>query len=566
MNEATFSCLHRYTHKPICAIPCNGEDDMCLNDDDEDPALCKKRNPLPFIISVLIILLFIGCVLGERIYRLEFQTIEEQNRETDVSISEFLDHINNEQYDLPLLSPIFNTIHANGSVKELVKVLESRFESYKLKKVFQLLYRMELPLHEENAYKVELCLKKALGTNALAAKFLDYVTFSCFTKLNLKITNCLNCCTVKLGLHFTTLVTGTASLIIKVSLYYLDFIKDIIFIIFIKKLVPEASASFLSHLLVILIVIFCVSEVSKLHLVVKAKRSLNLSQRSFSITLLTFPFMPAILIYLTERLKYNHTMLNNSSRLESQIGKIDKLITRMKRNENTLENFPQLIIIVIIIGLALSPTATVTVLKGTIDPKDWILYTTASASALTIVRASVTQLKASLDGFLSFVGQLLYGAFIFISITSRLTAIFLYFSQNLGLLPILWHWKFGSIPAEANFMYDKFGKEMEFQEAWILTKDVTYYTWLSYDSFALIFIALVFAQIIASYTVKWKSGDKADIFGHALDSLLSPQTGDIFNIISFTFGNLLLIFPFWILKLNIAKYEPHLHIRNVCIV
>lgn len=319
---------------------------------------------------------------------------------------------------------------------------------------------------------------------------------------------------------------------------------------------PEANASFLFHLLVILIVIICVSEVSKLHLAFSAKNILNLSDRGFLMTLLTFPFLPAILIYVTEKLTYQRDQSHDkSSQLNDRIGKINKLITRMKRNENTLENFPQLIIIMIIIGIALSPTTTVTAMKGTIDPNDWILYVTASISIITIVRASVCQLKASLDGFLSFVGQASYGTFIFISVIARLSATFLYFSPSLGLLPILWHWKFGSILAESNFVYDTInGREIEFQDAWQLTEDVTYYTWITYDKYGLIFVALAFTQISLSFAKRWKSGNKRDAFGQALDSLLSPQTGDILNIVTFTFGNLLLMSPLWILKANIARY------------
>ena len=351
-------------------------------------------------------MIFIGCVLGEILYRLEFQNVREHDRDIDDSILEFLNHNDNDK--IILLKSIYDKIHSEGLVKELIAVLDSKFESYELKEQFQLLHQFELSLHGNNVINVEICLKKALGTNELAAKFLDYVKFSFFTEMNLKFKNSLKTLQEKFGREVTTKLTSIAALVMKVSLYYLDFIKDIIFIIFIKKLVPDVNDSFYFHLLVILIIIFCISEISKLHLAVTAKRSLNLSHRGFLITLLTFPFVPAILFYVIERLNYRNHLMKNSGHFDDKIGKITKLIARMKRNENTLENFPQLIIIVIIIGLSVSPTAAVTALKGTIDPKDGILYFTASLSILTIVRASVMQLKASLDGFLSFVGQLLF--------------------------------------------------------------------------------------------------------------------------------------------------------------
>ena len=527
---------------------------MCLDFEDENPVLCHKTNPIPYIVSIIVTLVIIGCVLGEILYRLEFQTIDEQNRDVNDRLLEYLDLIHN-GHDPILIGANFDKIHSEGLVKELVAVLNLNLHLNELQEAFQFLYQLELSLHG-NHINAELCLKKTLGTNKLAAKFLDYAMYSFATKMNLKIAICLNYVKVRIGSQIISLLTGASTMVMKVSIYYLDFIKDILFIIFIKKLVPEVNDSFHFHLLAILIVIFCISEVSKLHLAVSAKRTLNISHKGYLVTLLTFPLMPAVLIYAIERLTYRKNARKDCIALDNLICKINKLIARMKRNENTLENFPQLIIIVIIIGLALSPTATVTGLKGTIDPKDWILYTTASLSLLTIVRASVTQLKASLDGYLSFTGQLLYGGFIFISITSRLSATFLYFSQNLGLLPILWHWKLGSISAESSFIYDKFyGREMEFQDAWRLTENVTYYTWKSYIFFALVFITLAFIQIIGIFTIRWRSGNKADLFGYALDSLLSPQTGDIANIGLFTFGNLLLTIPLWILKFNIAKYE-----------
>ena len=32
---ATLSCRHRYTKRPICAVPCDGIDDLCENFEDE---------------------------------------------------------------------------------------------------------------------------------------------------------------------------------------------------------------------------------------------------------------------------------------------------------------------------------------------------------------------------------------------------------------------------------------------------------------------------------------------------------------------------------------------------
>ena len=46
--RATLSCLHRYSGLPICARPCDGIDDMCLNYEDEDN--CK----IPSFVDLLL--------------------------------------------------------------------------------------------------------------------------------------------------------------------------------------------------------------------------------------------------------------------------------------------------------------------------------------------------------------------------------------------------------------------------------------------------------------------------------------------------------------------------------
>ena len=66
-EHATFSCLHRYTKRPICAIRCNNLDDLCLNNEDE--LNCRQVNTIQIIVVTLLVVLLIGSALGEVIYR-----------------------------------------------------------------------------------------------------------------------------------------------------------------------------------------------------------------------------------------------------------------------------------------------------------------------------------------------------------------------------------------------------------------------------------------------------------------------------------------------------------------
>ena len=228
-GEATFSCLHRFTGNQICAIPCNGEDDLCRGHLDEDPLLCHKRNPTPYIASFLLTLVIIGCVLGEILYRGEFQRVQERggHEARDSLLLEFLDRVTGEKSpDFNLLKPVFGQIHSREKIPDLVAILDANFDSYELKEIFQLVHRLELWLHEENPVRVELCLMDALGTNTLAEKFMDLVQFSFFTRANLKLKELFKGAKSKIGSRVANFLSSSSMLLLKVSLYYLDFIKD----------------------------------------------------------------------------------------------------------------------------------------------------------------------------------------------------------------------------------------------------------------------------------------------------------------------------------------------------
>ena len=64
---ATLSCRHRYTKRPICAVPCDGIDDLCENFEDER---CNDSS-WKFTLASLFFLMFSAITLGEIIYKFE---------------------------------------------------------------------------------------------------------------------------------------------------------------------------------------------------------------------------------------------------------------------------------------------------------------------------------------------------------------------------------------------------------------------------------------------------------------------------------------------------------------
>jgi hypothetical protein len=59
---ATFSCRHRYTGNWICAVPCDGHDDLCADFEDEK---CDLGTSLIFIVLLVCGLLLLIIASGE---------------------------------------------------------------------------------------------------------------------------------------------------------------------------------------------------------------------------------------------------------------------------------------------------------------------------------------------------------------------------------------------------------------------------------------------------------------------------------------------------------------------
>ena len=272
LEDATFSCLHRNTLKPICAIPCNGHDDMCL--DYADEADCKKSTS--FIEIGLILALFVvsSLVLGEVVFRVENPKnevngdLKEGNSELDEMLN-LLQMRNKEQF----LDQI-----TKDNLKPILQIIELKFVGREKAEMFQLIHK--------SIYQ-KWNLEPILGTNALSAQFIEALSPNFLTKLKWKLAGTSN----------ATLI-HVVSYLAKVSLYYLDTFKDLFFIIFLQNIAQEVTnSSFPSHILALLILIIVINELSKITtLIIASKRTLKLRQKTFILMISTFPFIPATCI------------------------------------------------------------------------------------------------------------------------------------------------------------------------------------------------------------------------------------------------------------------------------
>lgn len=383
---------------------------------------------------------------------------------------------------------------------------------------------------------------------------MDYVEFGFFTKQKLRIVNFLSICTKNINEEKVILLVEMFKFITNMLLYYMDLIKDILFILFLTNVTKGLQVYYEGSVMIILIIVLCGNEVHKLIFIQRIKQTLNFSKWKVLVTIMTFPFMPAILLYTIAKLSFTKKLmtknLNATNEISLKIRDVNKILARMKRNENMLENWPQLTTIIIIIAIYSTPTLTVESLKNTIiDPENVAIYLTALLSSFTIIRTSINDIKAEFNGQLSFKAALIYGTFTFINLASRTLATFLFFTPSLGLIGSLYHGKMGQMTFLLSNSYER---NIRVIDIWKMAQisDFIYITPQGYFS---IFLILVVLQIWIMYNIIHKKYGKVDSFGYALDTITSTSHKRISSLVIFTFGNLVLTFPLWILSHNISK-------------
>ena len=492
-----------------------------------------------------------SCVFGEIIYRSELKDatdLHEKEAGVNAKILHFIEEIDKDGQDIGKLESLFDAIHKEGDVETLIFLLDLRFESYKLAHAFQNIYHFELSIHSDNLINAELCLKNALGTNELAARFMDLVEFSFVTEMKLKITDhfsqkCGN--SSNSNSQIKPILLNVGLLAMKITVYYYDMFKDVIFILILMQFE-------LYFIVLILSISFIANASFQLGSIHGMRKSQKLTDKVYFFMILTFPLFPAYLLYILSRLNYQKLSIGNAASINHKINEVNRTIAAMKRTESVTENFFQMAINILLIGFILSPTATIFSrdYDTIIDANDTFLYVTAFLSVISITMSTVGQVKASFNGYLPFKGVLSYGLFILVSISARISALLLLVTPSYGLLSTTWHYKKGLIPMSHHH---------EDANNWKLV-DLNDILWGSPPPQGFLLDGFAVLQFFITLWVTWKRKKKqsesimwCDTISNILENvLMSPYNGRI-NIIIFTAFNLFLMIPIWVLRYTIAR-------------
>ena len=423
--SATYSCKHKETKNPICAIPCNGQFELCEDDSDED---CQG----PGLIVGLLTSLIFSILFLSSTYAISRGKISNKV-------------INPQQCDLEL--EVWNTAEENPEtvINVLLKLsyLRSILDIKNATSLADSCYKATYPEDVENC-ETDAYYLKVFGTNNFSSFFYDCVKRSLVIKVLLQ----LHYLVPKLHIisrryyiaEIVLFLEGTISL----SLRYSDLTKDILFLHIIwLQLGQYSEGSFPIAIFWTLFVSVVCTEVGNVIFVMSEDFYTNcLWKKVF--TLFFAPFLPAYHIYKIlhyELLKLHCIYSYGSPRGDQQLGvrskqikNVDEKLCRLKLSlsrsqcfHNVLKNIPQLTILLFIILLGNTNSRMVETLENLfVDDSIYLPYALAILSLGSVVRGQINFCKATKNGCLS--GICIVTAYFLVGIVSRFEVSFYSFS------------------------------------------------------------------------------------------------------------------------------------------
>ena len=471
----TFSCVHRYTGTNICANPCDGRDDLCQDYADERG--CEERLAWWTYLLFAIIAVFIWSSIL-RIVEVALPSCgtapDDDSKEQNALKME-----NNHQMAYGKLrlqnsyGPLLNISIKHEETKGYLPLKEFCRKTYDLE--------LEYNANDENA--TNAFFFRIIGTNHTASIFFDNIDDGWLLRkkqLFMKTTKIMEI----EDMRYFRLTIKTVSYMLTVVAYYLDFFKDIM-------LAHRLYSFFPDWLPIILfsITVGCITlcELTKMSFVLNFS-SWSKPKRVFGSM---FIFMvPAVITFQIYRLELQ---LENTARGDvTQQGKLKKcmqllehlklLSSELRANENVLEHLPQLVILLLLILIKKTETTTVPLhLSMNLVPEnEFIIYASATASFLSLVRGQLHLIESKKNGYLPSIGKLFLLAYYIIGTAARVFALLLFFTPILGIFNTVFHNKLGKMGVGAYrvpvygpvkwrtsvFDIDDNGTEISFGELW----------------------------------------------------------------------------------------------------
>ena len=381
-ESATFPCRHRYTNLTICATPCDNKDDFCLDNIDE---ICSKGSAEVTILIVSLLCLS-TLLFGETFFRLSTRPSEDHLIKNEQFQDIFFEGFGKHAKGKKQISKYLKNVHQSKNYPQLLAnymkmISSSNWNHWRC--LVQSIFRCEKEVHRGNAKEIHKCIKNSLGTNANTKLFYDINEpltlkdrlYSLIIQFRITKTLVENYQRSQASIW----IYHYAVCLFKIIVFYLDLVKDVLFVLIYLEYVPVTTDHFFTFRDIIFVVL-CISIVlpllANIFMLVKSGPFSAQSSIMLRVGFATlFPLAPAISLYIVARCEIqkeiekrkiipNETnfvsdILSKISLYESKNVEWKKLLAKQKLNENMFENNLQVFMLLMIIFLKFTETNTV---------------------------------------------------------------------------------------------------------------------------------------------------------------------------------------------------------------
>ena len=164
-KSATFSCRHGYTKNWICAVPCDGTDDLCENFEDENCSIDTTVHTVTILFSLLLLTNVLGIIYAKSEKRRYHPTESEKKTETVSKSKEF-------EKQRRSFRKIHQSKFYNRDLTYFYHLMATKKDSQR-SKLFLSFVQNELDIHGQSVQEVLLCLKKNAGDTQLSSDVVD---------------------------------------------------------------------------------------------------------------------------------------------------------------------------------------------------------------------------------------------------------------------------------------------------------------------------------------------------------------------------------------------------------
>jgi hypothetical protein len=548
-REATFSCKHKYTGRPICAEPCNGIGGMCEKDLDEECQVWSFRRGLLSVFgTIFLMMLIIEVVLfimREQMATTGSGTATKQKdpmpdrlsllkSEIDGVPLKYADIRQNEEFGNALM----NLVLYNNYCDDIQATEDLCRKYYEQEKIFQ----------GGNVNKADTFYLDTMGTNMVTSLFYDYVYGSLIISLRRLLAPFFTRDTVvrvKSALAYRKIIV-MAKFCISTFFHYLDLVKDTLLVVqmlAVAIVISEGTVT-IGHnknttvtFAVLFFVTIAISELFNILLILNRKDFKSIG-KDRCLSIFVIPAARAFFRYreaqmdlkMTETLAFMRTgkisMAEGEGRLIRYTERFTDLRTLrldFRSSDNVLEHFPQLTILAVLFILehqSVADSRYAPLANIFLDTNSYFIWFSTSSSFLSVVIGHLHYMKVRNRGYSVMVGLPVQVTYYVVCCLARVILVLFCFTLLLGLFSTHQHGYTGYLGTtrhdrgKAIFDFAENGTSENFTNAWkpVMMVEATELFETTGNIIVVVFIlvGIIIFHFWASFAISWNIIDKVD--------------------------------------------------------